>query len=572
MLPLQSLAKHRDVYDDIEQLPDKPWRGVDADITDYFNYGFDEQSWRVYCRKQRRMRELASRARSQARNQHVASLPPSPPKPDDSPPPPPPRSSPPPPPPVESPRERKESLKIPENQGLSTRPTTERPDDSQQPPTPPRPQLPKASNSLDPRKSVAAVSPTTPTMHKRGGGGSKVCHFSRLSPTSPPETPPKPDNRHFKHRAHNASHKQHSPSRHTHCSGTYRPWRAGSAEYSPTPKTRGRNRTRHQKESNIPRQRHASNTAQIRHGDTHHHNRKKARDVRRPRHGGIGPQSSGETTGNSLSAGWDNSNPFTTQPHTSAPPRVYPAERRAPRSAQPPAASRHRHRNAVAPRSRAHSTHSPERHAALFPERAPPNWPALYPHEQGPPSPCVKKAPASRRHEHVVKREPKAELEEALHHTPQPSRHLNPPPHHTNARPSRDCTNVPTPQAPWEMSRSMLPPAYMSGVPPYPPFYMCHQHQQHYAVDPRLLDPRPPRRAPLLAYPNAPIYQARGWMIRGGQCEGRSCMRHARRAGPSWRAEGESTRVGRRGGRGGGEADASGTTRRGRVRKRQRTE
>jgi predicted aldo/keto reductase-like oxidoreductase len=27
-----------------------------ADITDYFNYGFNEETWRMYCERQRRMR------------------------------------------------------------------------------------------------------------------------------------------------------------------------------------------------------------------------------------------------------------------------------------------------------------------------------------------------------------------------------------------------------------------------------------------------------------------------------------------------------------------------------------
>ena len=27
-----------------------------ADITDYFNYGFTEETWRLYCDKQRKMR------------------------------------------------------------------------------------------------------------------------------------------------------------------------------------------------------------------------------------------------------------------------------------------------------------------------------------------------------------------------------------------------------------------------------------------------------------------------------------------------------------------------------------
>lgn len=35
---------------------DKPWRRPGADLTDYFNFGFDEDSWRAYCAKQRDFR------------------------------------------------------------------------------------------------------------------------------------------------------------------------------------------------------------------------------------------------------------------------------------------------------------------------------------------------------------------------------------------------------------------------------------------------------------------------------------------------------------------------------------
>ncbi len=47
------------IYDfDLNTLqPDeKAWRKPGADITDYFNYGFTEDSWMKYCEKQRRMR------------------------------------------------------------------------------------------------------------------------------------------------------------------------------------------------------------------------------------------------------------------------------------------------------------------------------------------------------------------------------------------------------------------------------------------------------------------------------------------------------------------------------------
>lgn len=40
----------------IENIEDKPWRKPGADITDYFNYGFNEETWRAYCERQKKMR------------------------------------------------------------------------------------------------------------------------------------------------------------------------------------------------------------------------------------------------------------------------------------------------------------------------------------------------------------------------------------------------------------------------------------------------------------------------------------------------------------------------------------
>ncbi|XP_058799893.1 pre-mRNA 3'-end-processing factor FIP1 isoform X2 [Phymastichus coffea] len=40
----------------LDTLEDKPWRQPGADITDYFNYGFNEETWRAYCERQKRMR------------------------------------------------------------------------------------------------------------------------------------------------------------------------------------------------------------------------------------------------------------------------------------------------------------------------------------------------------------------------------------------------------------------------------------------------------------------------------------------------------------------------------------
>ena len=36
---------------DMESLDDKPWRKPGADITDYFNYGFTEETWAAYCNR-----------------------------------------------------------------------------------------------------------------------------------------------------------------------------------------------------------------------------------------------------------------------------------------------------------------------------------------------------------------------------------------------------------------------------------------------------------------------------------------------------------------------------------------
>lgn len=40
----------------LDSLEDKPWRKPGADITDYFNYGFNEDTWKAYCERQKRMR------------------------------------------------------------------------------------------------------------------------------------------------------------------------------------------------------------------------------------------------------------------------------------------------------------------------------------------------------------------------------------------------------------------------------------------------------------------------------------------------------------------------------------
>ena len=42
---------------------EKPWKKPGADITDYFNYGFTEETWAAYCDRQRRLRSENNTAR-----------------------------------------------------------------------------------------------------------------------------------------------------------------------------------------------------------------------------------------------------------------------------------------------------------------------------------------------------------------------------------------------------------------------------------------------------------------------------------------------------------------------------
>ncbi|CAG8827829.1 2731_t:CDS:2 [Gigaspora margarita] len=44
------------IYDvDLNSVEDKPWRKPGADVTDYFNYGFNEYIWKAYCAKQKQI-------------------------------------------------------------------------------------------------------------------------------------------------------------------------------------------------------------------------------------------------------------------------------------------------------------------------------------------------------------------------------------------------------------------------------------------------------------------------------------------------------------------------------------
>jgi hypothetical protein len=42
---------------DLDLVEGKPWRNPGAKVSDWFNYGFNEETWRVYCRKQQKLRD-----------------------------------------------------------------------------------------------------------------------------------------------------------------------------------------------------------------------------------------------------------------------------------------------------------------------------------------------------------------------------------------------------------------------------------------------------------------------------------------------------------------------------------
>lgn len=43
---------YRTVFDiDLDTLEEKSWQRPGADITDYFNFGFTESSWKQYCQQ-----------------------------------------------------------------------------------------------------------------------------------------------------------------------------------------------------------------------------------------------------------------------------------------------------------------------------------------------------------------------------------------------------------------------------------------------------------------------------------------------------------------------------------------
>lgn len=45
---------------DLGAMTEKPWRRAGSDISDWFNYGFDEISWEAYCYRRRDLGELGN--------------------------------------------------------------------------------------------------------------------------------------------------------------------------------------------------------------------------------------------------------------------------------------------------------------------------------------------------------------------------------------------------------------------------------------------------------------------------------------------------------------------------------
>ncbi|GMS89117.1 hypothetical protein PENTCL1PPCAC_11292, partial [Pristionchus entomophagus] len=59
------------LYDmDLAQSEDKPWRKPGADPSDYFNYGFTEETWNLYCERQKKLRVEFS-GNQQMVNRHI---------------------------------------------------------------------------------------------------------------------------------------------------------------------------------------------------------------------------------------------------------------------------------------------------------------------------------------------------------------------------------------------------------------------------------------------------------------------------------------------------------------------
>nr|XP_012776202.1 pre-mRNA 3'-end-processing factor FIP1 isoform X1 [Maylandia zebra] len=61
-LLLEKVQGNEEINQKVEFLEKKPWRKAGANISDYFNYGFDEESWNAYCRKQAKLHGMIRKA------------------------------------------------------------------------------------------------------------------------------------------------------------------------------------------------------------------------------------------------------------------------------------------------------------------------------------------------------------------------------------------------------------------------------------------------------------------------------------------------------------------------------
>lgn len=59
---LEKVQGNEEIKQKVEFLEKKPWRKAGANISDYFNYGFDEESWNAYCRKQAELHGMIRKA------------------------------------------------------------------------------------------------------------------------------------------------------------------------------------------------------------------------------------------------------------------------------------------------------------------------------------------------------------------------------------------------------------------------------------------------------------------------------------------------------------------------------
>ncbi|XP_030582650.1 pre-mRNA 3'-end-processing factor FIP1 isoform X2 [Archocentrus centrarchus] len=66
---LENIQGNEKMNQNVELLEKKPWRKAGANISDYFNYGFDEKSWNAYRRKQAELHGLKRKENAKNRGQ-----------------------------------------------------------------------------------------------------------------------------------------------------------------------------------------------------------------------------------------------------------------------------------------------------------------------------------------------------------------------------------------------------------------------------------------------------------------------------------------------------------------------